>query len=88
MDEWCTNQHAKTGLTKAVRQSKINEIQAGRDLLKFIKKHCPNTRQGILAGNSVGEDKRFILEYWPEIVEHLHYRIVDVSSIKTRLETH
>jgi len=83
MDEWCTNQHGKTGLTKAVKESNITEESAGHDLLKFIKKYCPNVRQGILAGNSVGEDKRFILEYWPEITKHLHYRIVDVSTVKT-----
>ena len=83
MDEWCTNQHGKTGLTEQVKNSTISEEKAGEDLLEFIKKHCPGIREGILAGNSVGEDKRFILEYWPEIVDHLHYRIVDVSSIKS-----
>jgi len=83
MDEWCTNQHGKTGLTGQVKNSTISEEKAGKDLLEFIKKHCPGVREGILAGNSVGEDKRFILEYWPEIVDHLHYRIVDVSSIKS-----
>merc|ERR1711990_734522 len=86
MDDWCTEQHGKTGLTAAVKASNITEEAAGRDLFNFIKKHAPAQRQGILAGNSVGEDKVFIKEYWPHITDHLNYRIVDVSTIKTMVQ--
>lgn len=81
MGKWCQDHHGKTGLTEAVRQSTISLQQAQEETLAFIKQHCaPNT--GVLAGNSVWQDRVFLDKYMPSITAYLHYRIVDVSSVK------
>jgi len=82
MDEWCTNQHAKSGLTKACIESPYELEAVKQKVAAYILKHIPERRVGILAGNSVHVDKLFLAEYMPEIISWLHYRIVDVSSIK------
>ncbi|XP_071799397.1 oligoribonuclease, mitochondrial-like [Asterias amurensis] len=81
MDEWCTTHHTDSGLVDAVRASKVSVQQAEYEMLAFIRQHtmpkkCP------LAGNSVHVDKTFLEKYMPQFVEHLHYRIVDVSTVK------
>jgi oligoribonuclease len=81
MGKWCQDHHGKTGLTSAVRQSTTTLQQACEETLAFIKQHCaPNT--GVLAGNSVWQDRVFLDKYMPSIGSYLHYRMVDVSSIK------
>lgn len=81
MDEWCTNQHKKTGLTDAVRASIISTAQAEEETLKFIKKQCaPKT--GVLCGNSVWQDRLFLKAHMPKITDYLHYRLIDVTSVK------
>ena len=86
MDQWNTDHHGKSGLTEAVRRSDISEQQAEIEFLAFIKKHVPKVRDGYLAGNSIGQDKKFLDKYMPSITDHLHYRVVDVSTIKTLVE--
>ena len=81
MDEWCTTHHAQSGLTAAVQASQISLAQAEAQLLAFITQHCPSGASP-LCGNSIGQDRRFLVEYMPALDAHLHYRIVDVSSIK------
>ncbi|XP_022087878.1 oligoribonuclease, mitochondrial-like isoform X2 [Acanthaster planci] len=81
MNEWCVKHHTDSGLVDAVRASKISLQQAEYEMLAFVRKHtlpkiCP------LAGNSVHEDKKFLAKYMPQFMNHLHYRIVDVSSVK------
>ncbi len=81
MDAWNQNQHKKSGLWKEVVSSTISCEEAGKQTLDFVKAHVgPN--QGILAGNSIWQDRRFIQKYWPELVQYLHYRLLDVSTIK------
>ena len=81
MGKWCQDHHGKTGLTEAVRQSTITAHQAEVETLAFIKQHCAlNT--GILAGNSVWQDRVFLDKYMPSITAYFHYRTVDVSSVK------
>jgi oligoribonuclease len=81
MGKWCQDHHGKTGLTEAVRQSTITLQQAQEETLAFIKQHCaPNT--GVLAGNSVWQDRVFLDKYMPSITSYLHYRIIDVTSVK------
>ncbi len=81
MSEWSQEQHAKTGLTDAVRASTVILAQAQEQTLTFIKKHCqPNT--GLLAGNSVWQDRAFMYHYMPNIIKFLHYRLIDVTTIK------
>jgi len=81
MDEWCTKHHGESGLTAAVRASKISLPQAEKTFLDFIKQYTPH-KECPLAGNSVHADKKFLDKYMPKFMDHLHYRIVDVSTIK------
>ncbi|XP_070773674.1 small fragment nuclease [Enoplosus armatus] len=81
MSEWCKEHHGKSGLTQAVRDSKVTLEQAEYEFLSFVRQHTP-PGQCPLAGNSVHADKRFLDKYMPQFMYHLHYRIVDVSTIK------
>lgn len=81
MGKWCQDHHGKTGLTDAVRNSTITIQYAEQETLKFIKKYC-NIHTAVLAGNSVWQDRNFLDKYMPSITKYLHYRIIDVSSIK------
>ena len=81
MNEWCVKQHGESGLTEKVRSSTISLEEAEKQTLKFIKKHTGRTKVP-LCGNSIGQDRMFLLRYMPKITDHLHYRMVDVSSIK------
>jgi len=81
MNEWCVKQHGISGLTQACKDSKITCAEAEQMVLKVLANHtkkgkCP------LAGNSVGQDRRFIDKYMPTLGEWLHYRTVDVSTMK------
>ncbi|XP_076017409.1 small fragment nuclease [Genypterus blacodes] len=81
MSDWCKEHHGKSGLTRAVRDSKITLQQAEYEFLSFIRQHTP-PGQCPLAGNSVHADKKFLDKYMPQFMYHLHYRIIDVSTIK------
>ena len=81
MDEWNTKQHGKSGLTKAVRDSRVSEDEAADLITAHVSAHC-DPGQSPLCGNTVGHDKRFLIKYMPAVTDILHYRIVDVSSIK------
>ena len=74
--------HTKSGLLDQIRNSTITLEEAGAATLAFIKEHVPNARQVPLCGNSIGMDRRFLAAYLPEIEEYLHYRSIDVSTIK------
>ncbi|KAG0249424.1 Oligoribonuclease, mitochondrial [Mortierella polycephala] len=82
MNQWCIDHHGASGLTAAVLSSKVSTAQACDQVLGFIKKHIPESRRGILAGNSVHADRVFLEREMRPIVDHLHYRIVDVSTVK------
>jgi len=81
MDKWCTDHHGASGLTQAVKDSKVSVEEAEAQTLAFLKQHCAAGKSP-LCGNSVWQDRRFIIDYMPELDQFLHYRIVDVSSIK------
>jgi oligoribonuclease len=81
MDEWNTKHHSQSGLTKRVRESTIDESQASAALLEFLSEHTAK-KKAPLAGNSIHQDRRFVARYLPEIEDWLHYRNVDVSTIK------
>jgi oligoribonuclease len=74
--------HTKSGLLDAITSSTITLEEAGAATLEFIKLHVPEARTVPLCGNSIGTDRRFLAKYLPEIENYLHYRSVDVSSIK------
>ena len=81
MDDWCVKHHGESGLTKRVRDSDISNQQAERETLAFIKEHVTKGKAP-LCGNSIWQDRRFLAKHMPELEAYLHYRIVDVSSIK------
>jgi oligoribonuclease len=82
MDAWCTSTHGKSGLTASVLDSTLTTQQAELQILDFIQQHVPLPRVGVLAGNSVHVDRQFLQQDMPRITDHLHYRIVDVSTLK------
>ncbi|KAI9516528.1 Oligoribonuclease, mitochondrial [Dissostichus eleginoides] len=81
MSEWCVEHHGESGLTQAVQDSKITLEQAEYEFLSFVRQHTP-PGQCPLAGNTVHADKRFLDKFMPQFMFHLHYRIIDVSTIK------
>ena len=81
MDEWNTRHHGQSGLTQRVRESTMSEAQASEALLAFLSAHT--TKNGApLAGNSIHQDRRFLARYLPEVEDWLHYRNIDVSTLK------
>jgi oligoribonuclease len=82
MDPFVVDMHTRSGLLDLIRTSTISLEEAGAATLAFIREHCPVERTVPLCGNSIGTDRRFLAAYLPEIEEYLHYRSVDVSSIK------
>ena len=81
MNDWCIKHHGESGLTQAVRDSKISEAEACRLTREFILKYCEKGKAP-LCGNSIGQDRMFLLHHMPDIVNVLHYRVIDVSSFK------
>jgi len=82
MDPFVVDMHTKSGLLEQIEESSITLEEAGAATLEFIREHAPVARTVPLCGNSIGTDRRFLAAYLPEIEEHLHYRSVDVSSLK------
>lgn len=81
MDEWCTTHHGQSGLTAAVRASTISQDEAEAHTLEFLKAHTAAGRSP-LCGNSIWQDRRFLARHMPKLDGFLHYRLVDVSTIK------
>lgn len=81
MNPWCVKQHGISGLTQACKESQISCAEAEQMVLDLLARH---TKQGEcpLAGNSVGQDRRFIDKYMPKLGSWVHYRTVDVSTVK------
>ena len=82
MDPIVVEMHTRSGLLDAIRSSTMSLADAGAQTLEFIKTHVTEARRVPLCGNSIGMDRRFLAAYLPEIEEYLHYRSVDVSTIK------
>ena len=82
MDEVVVKMHTSSGLLPAIEASTITLADAGAQTLAFLKEHIPDARSIPLCGNSIGTDRRFLAAYLPEIEDYLHYRSVDVSTIK------
>lgn len=82
MDDWNRKHHGESGLTERVRQSTVSEAEAEEAILAFLEAHVPAKERPILAGNSIHQDRRFIRRYMAKLDKRLHYRMVDVSSIK------
>jgi len=82
MDPFVVEMHTRSGLLESIKSSEISLEQAGAATLDFIKLHVPEPMTVPLCGNSIGTDRRFLAAYLPEIENHLHYRSIDVSSVK------
>ncbi len=82
MDQVVVDMHTSSGLLEEIRSSTITLDQAGAQTLEFLRAHIAEPRTVPLCGNSIGMDRRFLAAYLPEIEEFLHYRSIDVSTIK------
>ncbi|MGY1638193.1 oligoribonuclease [Geodermatophilus sp. SYSU D00742] len=82
MADVVTEMHAKSGLTDAVRAATLTVAEAEQQLLAYVKRFVPERRTAPLCGNSIGTDRGFLARDMPELDDHLHYRMIDVSSIK------
>ena len=74
--------HAKSGLTEEVRRSTLTMAEAEEQILAYVREHVPNPRTAPLCGNSIATDRGFLARDMPALDSHLHYRMIDVSSIK------
>lgn len=81
MDAWNKGTHGKSGLTERVRASTITEAEAERQVLEFISRYVPKQATP-LCGNSIGQDRRFLVKYMPTLEAWFHYRNLDVSTLK------
>ena len=82
MDQIVVDMHTKSGLIEEIRTSTVTLEAAGEATLAFLREHLPVARSVPLCGNSIGTDRRFLARYLPDIENHLHYRSIDVSTIK------
>ena len=82
MDDYVRDMHSRSGLLDKIAASTVTPAQAYEDTLRFLKAHIPEPRSVPLCGNSIGTDRRFLAKWFPEVEEFLHYRSVDVSTLK------
>jgi oligoribonuclease len=82
MEDVVREMHTRSGLLEAIKASTLGLEAAGTQVLEFLKSHIPEPRTVPLAGNSIGTDRRFLAAYLPDIENWLHYRSVDVSTVK------
>ena len=82
MDDFVRTMHTKSGLLPEIETSTVSLAEAGEATLSFLREHIDEPRTVPLCGNSIGTDRRFLAAYLPDIENHLHYRSIDVSSVK------
>jgi oligoribonuclease len=81
MNDFVRNMHTESGLINDVENG-LDLAEAENQILDYIKKFVPNAKEAPLAGNTIGTDRMFLNKYMPSLDQHLHYRNIDVSSIK------
>ena len=81
MDDWNKKHHKDSGLIAEVKASKKTLAEAEQETLAFVAAHC-KAKSSPLCGNTIYQDRRFLIEYMPKLEDYLHYRLVDVSTIK------
>ncbi len=81
MNQWCVEQHGKSGLTERVRQSDIDEETASQLTLDFLREWVPEGKSP-MCGNSICQDRRFMVKHMPSLEAYFHYRHLDVSTLK------
>ncbi len=81
MDSWNKGTHGRSGLIDKVKASTVDEVEAEKQLLEFIGRYIP--KQGSpMCGNTIGQDRRFLVKYMPKLEAYFHYRNLDVSTLK------
>ena len=81
MDDWNQEHHGKSGLIERVKASRIDETEAMQQSLEFIQQWV-GAGESPMCGNSIGQDRRFLYRYMPELEKYFHYRNIDVSTMK------
>lgn len=82
MNEWCVKQHGESGLVdKVLAHPEQNLAKVQDELLQYIQRYVPDQGVGIMAGSTIHMDKFFMMKEFPKVIDHLHYRLLDVSSI-------
>jgi oligoribonuclease len=81
MDAWNKGTHGKSGLIDKVKASTLSEAQAEQQIIDFLKAHVSKGASP-LCGNTIGQDRRFLVKYMPKLESWLHYRNLDVSTLK------
>lgn len=81
MSEWCTEHHGRSGLTEQSRRSTLSVAEAEAETLAFVRTHC-EPGASPLCGNTISQDRRFLIHHMPALQAFLHYRNVDVSTLK------
>ncbi len=81
MDSWCKKNHANSGLLDEVQKSKLTIAEAEQEILKFVARYSA-PQSAYLAGNSIWVDRMFLRVHMPEFERYLHYRMIDVSTLK------
>jgi|SRR5690606_27711289 len=81
MDRWNQSTHSKSGLIDKVRASTLSEAEAEQEMLAFLSKHVPAGKSP-MCGNTIGQDRRFLVKYMPQLEAFFHYRNLDVSTLK------
>lgn len=81
MDKWNQSTHAKSGLIEKVKSSTLDEEQAQDLMLEFLNQHVPAGKSP-MCGNTIGQDRRFMVKYMPRLESFFHYRNLDVSTLK------
>lgn len=82
MDGVVVKMHGDSGLTEQIKQSAVSVADAEAQVVEYLKNYVPVSGAAPLAGNSIASDRKFIARYMPELDNFLHYRMIDVSSIK------
>ncbi|MDE1711916.1 oligoribonuclease (plasmid) [Chromobacterium amazonense] len=81
MDDWNKNTHGKSGLIEKVKNSAVSEAEAEQVLLEFMMQHVPE-RTTPMCGNTIHQDRRFMVRWMPKLEAYFHYRNLDVSTLK------
>lgn len=81
MDSWNIKTHTSTGLLKKVRSSKLNELDASDLTIKFLK-NWVNPKTSPICGNSIAQDRQFLIKYMPKLESYFNHRYLDVSTVK------
>jgi oligoribonuclease len=82
MDDVVRRMHTRSGLLPAIQASQVSLTEAGLSTLAFLQKHIPASGTVPLCGNSIGTDRRFLATHLPDVENFLHYRSIDVSTVK------